>query len=197
MTLVAVAVFNQAISAFATDRGWDQFFISGWSIITDFGWASLVVFAFFSLGGATLALWIEAWFRAKWDNKAELSKVALSCTASLTFTKSESGELAVSLGAQSENVRHYAWYLNNGGTMRNAAVLIFVEFEKEIPLPEVFAHCASKDGEWREIASTNRWMFTDLKGWPEGEVVLQALDSKALGLERRAELMVWRSYGPV
>ena len=196
--VVALAVFQQAISAFATKRGWDQFFISGWKLLSDLGWGSAVAFAFFALGGATLALWVEYWIRDRRDARTKLEEHAVSCTASFTFSKTSDGALAVaSNDERSENVAYWAWYVNNGGTMRNEAVLLFVEFEKRIPLPQVFAHSAAAEEEWREFASTDRFMFVELKGWPAGEVVLQAIDSRKLGLDRRSELMMWRNYAPI
>jgi len=197
VTTVAAVVFQQAISAFATKRGWDQILINGWKLISDLGWGSAVAFAFFALGGATLALWSEYWLRDRQDAKAKLAQSTLSCTASFTFTKSDGGHLAVVLNDHSENVAYWVWYVNNGGTMHNEAVLMFVEFEKEIALPEVFAHSADADAEWRHFASTDRFMFVELKGWPPGEVVLQAIGSKALGLDRGLELQVWRKYAPI
>lgn len=197
VTLVALGVFNQAISALATKRGWDQFFINGWKMITDLGWASAVAFTFFALGGATISLWLEFWFRGMQEAKAKLDRATQSCTARFTLTTTATGELGVSLSDSSENVGYYAWYVNNGGTMHNTGVLIFIEFEREITLPEVFANSAYPDGQWRQFASTNRFMFVELRGWPEGEVVVQAFDSQALGLDRRSELMVWRRYGPI
>ena len=128
--------------------------------------------------------------------KAQLELIALSCTANLTFSKDSTGELNLKLNEHSENVAYYAWYLNNGGTMHNEAAMIFVEFEKEIRAPEVFANSAA-DGQWRQFATTDRFTFVEFKGWPEGEVVLQAFASKALGLDRRSELQVWRPYGPI
>lgn len=197
VTAIAAIVFQQAISAFATQRGWDQIFINGWRLVSDLGWGSAIAFAFFALGGATLALWSEYWLRDRQEVKAKLAQAALSCTASLTFRESDDGELAVLLNDQSDNVAYWAWYVNNGGTRRNQAVLVFVEFEKAIALPEVFAHSAAADGEWREFASTDRFMFVELKGWPPGDVVLHAIDSKALGLDRRSELQAWRKYAPI
>lgn len=123
------------------------------------------------------------------------SRIALSSTATLTFSKDDEGKLAISLADSSENVAYFAWYVNNGGTMRNEAVLIYVEFEKEIPSPQVFAH-SSAVGQWNEVATTDRFTFVELKGWPDGEVVVQSIDSKALGLDRRFELHVWRPYSP-
>lgn len=111
------------------------------------------------------------------------------------FSKSADGELSVSLAESSENVAYYAWYVNNGGTMRNEAVLVFIEFEKQILAPQVLAH-SKLEGQWSEFATTNRFTFVQLKGWPEGEVVVQSVDSKALGLDRRYELQVWRPYSP-
>lgn len=197
VTAVAAVIFQQAISAFATQRGWDQIFINGWKLISDLGWGSATAFAFFALGGATLALWGEYWLRDRQETKAKLAQASLSCTASFMFTKSEDRILGVTLNDQSDNVAYWAWYVNNGGTMHNEAVLLFVEFEKHIALPEVFAHSAAADAEWRQFASTDRFMFVELKGWPAGDVVLQAVDSKALGLDRRSELMVWRKYAPI
>lgn len=195
--LVALAVFNQAISAYATKEGWDQIFISGWRMITNLGWGSLVAFAFFALGGATVALWLEFWFRNWRQTRDEQDNMALSCNASFSFTKSSNGELGMSLNDLSENVGYYAWYVNNGGTMQNEAMFIFVEFEKEIPLPEVFANSATANGEWRQFASTDRFMFVEIKGWPENDVWFQVFDSKALGLDRRSELKVWRKFAPI
>ena len=136
---------------------------------------------FFALGGATLSLWMEFWFRKKNDEK----RIGMICSAIFTFTKSACGELSGSLNPGSENVGYYAWYVNNGGTMHNEAVLVFIEFEKQIPSPEVFANAAIDEGEWREIASTERFMFVDGKGWPNEKIVLQAFDSKALGMDRQ------------
>ncbi|WP_426692749.1 hypothetical protein ACMC5O_001850 [Sphingomonas sediminicola] len=196
MSLVAAALFQQAIGAFATNRGWDQILISGWQEITNLGLQDVVVFAFFTLGGATLALWVEFWLRDRREAKARQEQLALSSTAYLRFSEDNGEPLVVELGEQSENVSYFAWYVNNGGTRRNEATMIFVEFEKEIPAPAVVAH-SGKPGEWREIASTDRFAFVELKGWPDGEVTVQAVDSKALGLDRRHELLVWRSYAPV
>lgn len=197
VTAVAAVIFQQAISAFAAQHGWDQIFINGWKLVSDLGWGGATAFAFFALGGATLALWGEFWLRDRREAKARLAQVSLSCAASFTFTKSDDGHLAVVLNDQSDNVVYWAWYVNNGGTMRNEAVLVFVEFENQIALPEVFAHSAASDAEWRQFVSTDRFMFVELKGWPTGEVVLQAIASKELGLDRRSELMVWRKYAPI
>jgi hypothetical protein len=196
-TAVAAMVFQQAISAFATQRGWDRIFIDGWKVVSDLGWASSVAFTFFALAGATLALWTEYWLRDRQEAKAKLAQSALSCTARFTFTKSADGGLSVALSDQSDNVAYWAWYVNNGGTLRNEAVLMFVEFEREIALPEVFAHSADADGDWQHFASTDRFIFVELKGWPTGEVVLQAIASKALGLDRGLELKVWRKFAPI
>jgi hypothetical protein len=197
VSAVAAVLFQQAISAFAEKRGWDQIFVNGWKLVTDLGWGDAIAFAFFALGGATLALWAEYWLRDRQEAKAKLVQFGLSCTAKLTFTKSDEGHLSVDLNDQSENVAYWAWYVNNGGTMRNEGVLIFVEFEKEIPLPEVFAHSTTPEAQWREFASNDRFTFVELKGWPAGEVVIQAIDSKALGLDRRSELQVWRQCAPI
>lgn len=197
VTLVAGAFFNQAISAFAEKSGWDQFFINGWKMLTDIGWAGAVAFAFFFLGGGTIALWFEFWLRRRHEVNAKSERTALSCTAYVTLTRSATGELGLSLNDNSDNVSHFVWYVNNGGTMHNTGVLVFVEFEKDILLPEVFANSGATDGEWRQFYSTNRFIFVELKGWPDGDVVLQAFDSKALGLDRRSELMVWRRCGPI
>lgn len=195
MSFVALAVFSKAIEEFAADKGWDKFLVSGWKVISRLGLSDAVAFAFFALGGATLALWTEFWFRGRRESREASGKIALSSRADLTFSKGADGELSVSLAESSENVAYFAWYVNNGGTMRNEAVLVFIEFEKVIPAPQVFAH-SSLVGEWSEFATTDRFTFIQLKGWPEGEVVVQSIDSKALGLDRRYELQVWRSYSP-
>ncbi len=195
MSFIALAVFTQAIEEFAAERGWNKVLVSGWAAISQLGLSDLVAFCFVGLGGATLALWIEFWFRRRRDIRDASGLVALSSTANLVFSKGADGELSVSLAENSENVAYFAWYVNNGGTMRNEAVLIFIEFEKVIPAPQVFVH-SSGDGQWSEFATTDRFTFVQLKGWPEGEVVLQSVDSNALGLDRRFELQVWRPYSP-
>jgi len=195
--IIALLVFEQAIGAFLTKRGWDQLFITGWQMITNLGLGDLVAFAFFALGGATLALWTEFWFRDRREAKDRLERVALSCTAKFRFSEDTTGDLSLALDEQSENVAYFAWYLNNGGSMHTTAVMVFVEFKKEIPAPEVFANAEAGDGEWRQFATTDRFTFVELKGWPKGEVVVQAFGSKALGLDRRSELNVWRPYGPM
>lgn len=199
ISVVGLVVFEQAISAFATKRGWDQVLINGWKLISDLGWNDAVAFSFFALGGATIALWTENGLREKRDAKAALERHALSCTALFTFTKSGAGDLKVTLDdASSENVRYWAWYVNNGGTLHNTAVLLFVEFEREILLPELFANAAAAGAQqWRQIASTDRFTFIEFKGWPEGKVAVQAFDSKSVGLDRMSELMVWRDCGPI
>ena len=195
VSLVALALFQQAINAFATQRGWDQFFIDGWKRVTDLGWENAVAFSFFTLGGATLALWIEFWMRDRRAAKTKLSQHTYSCTAHFTFTKSSAGALGVRLNdARSSNVAYWVWYLNNGGTMRNEAVLIFVEFERPVHVPEVFAYSNAPHEEWRQVASTDRFMFVELKGWPDGEIVLQAFALDSLAQDRRSELMIWRKY---
>nr|WP_315380803.1 hypothetical protein [uncultured Sphingomonas sp.] len=196
ISFIALAVFTQAIEEFAAQRGWNKFLVSGWAVITRLGLSDLVAFSFFALGGATLALWTEFWFRGRREAREATDRLALSSRANLVFSKSADGDLSVSLADDSENVGYFAWYVNNGGTMRNEAVLVFIEFEKEVPAPQVFAHSKS-DGQWSEFATTDRFTFVQLKGWPEGEVVVQSVDSKALGLDRRFELQVWRPYSPL
>lgn len=195
MSFIALAVFSKAIEEFAAEKGWDKFLVSGWKIISRLGLSDVVAFAFFALGGATLALWTELWFRGRRESRDDSGRLALSSRANLVFSKSADGDLSVALADTSENVGYFAWYVNNGGTMRNEAVLIFIEFEKEIPAPQVFAH-SNLDGQWSEFATTNRFTFVQLKGWPVGEVVVQSIDSEALGLDRRYELQVWRPYSP-
>lgn len=195
ISFVALAVFSKAIEEFAAEKGWDKSLVSGWKVISRLGLSDAVAFAFFALGGATLALWTEFWFRGRRESREASGKIALSSRADLTFSKGADGQLSVSLADSSENVSYFVWYVNNGGTMRNEAVLVFIEFEKPIPAPQVFAH-SSLAGEWSEIATTDRFAFIQLKGWPEGEVVVQSIDSKALGLDRRYELQVWRPYSP-
>lgn len=195
MSFVALAAFPKAIEEFPADKGWDKFLVSGRKIISRLGLSDAVAFTFFALGGATLALWTEFWFRGRRESREASGKIALSSRADLTFSKGADGELSVSLADSSENAAYLAWYMNNGGTMRNEAVLVFIEFEKVILAPQVFAH-SSLVGEWSEFATTDRFTFIQLKGWPEGQVVVQSIDSKALGLDRRYELQVWRSYSP-
>lgn len=199
ISVIALVVFEQAISAFATKRGWDQLFVNGWRLLTDIGWAGAVAFSFFALAGATLALWLENGLRDRRDEKAKLQKSALFCTAKFLFTQSSDGDLGLVLDDPgSENVAYWAWYLNNGGSRHNEAVLLFVEFEKPISSPEVFANAsAGSRQQWRQFSSTDRFMFVDLKGWPSGEIILQAVNSRSLGLERMSELMVWRESGPI
>jgi len=199
ITVIAVVVFEQAISAFATKQGWDQLFISGWKLLSDLGWDGAVALSFFALGGATLALWVENGLRDRRDAKTKLERHAISCTARFSFTKSSNGDLGVSLESEgSENVAYWAWYANNGGTLHNTAALLFIEFEKEISLPEIFTHSsAAVAQQWRQFVSTDRFIFVEMKGWPAGEVVVQAINSKSLGLDRRSELMVWRDCGRI
>ena len=197
VSVVAVVVFGETISAFLEKKGWDQFFVTGWQMITNLGLADVVAFAFFALGGATLALRTEFWFRDRREAKDRLERVALSCTAKFKFSEDTTGVQSLALDEQSENVAYFAWYLNNGGSMRVTAVMVFVEFEKEISAPEVFANAEAGSGEWRQFATTDRFTIVELKGWPKGEVVVQAFGSKALGLDRRSELNVWRPYGPL
>jgi hypothetical protein len=151
---------------------------------------------FFAFGGATTALWVEFWFRDRRKAQEARARFAISCTAKFTFSESDDGTLSVKLSDSSDNVAYYLWYLNNGGTMRNEAVIVFVEFDRSISAPQVFTHSAGV-GEWKESATTDRFTFVELKGWPKGEVIVQAVDSKSLGLDRRFELGVWRPYSPV
>lgn len=196
--VIAAVVFEQAIGAFAAKQGIDQIFVSAWASVTALGWSGAVAFGFFTLLGATTALWIEYWFRDKRDAAARLDQTATACVAHFSFSRSASGELSVALdSAKSDNVEYWAWYVNNGGTMRTAAVLLFVEFSKTVMLPEIFAHSHAQDDEWRQFTSTDRFMMVDLKGWPASDVIVQAIDSRALGLDRRSEEMIWRKYGPM
>src|SRR5262249_30155933 len=150
-----------------------------------------VAFGFFALGGATVALWVEYWLRDRREAKAKLERQALSCTAAFTFTKSSDGTIDVVFdSAKSENVGYWLWYVNNGGSMHNEGVLLFVEFGKEVSRPEIFAHSLERGQKWLQLASTNRFMFVEMEGWPTGDVVLQAFNSASLGLDRRSELKV-------
>lgn len=197
ISLIALALFNEVIAAFAEERGWNQFFISGWQILNDLGLSDMVAFCFFAFGGATIALWIEFWIREKREAAVKADRSAIHCKADFTFKQSKEGDLDVSLGLRSENVSYWAWIVNNGGTMRNESVMLFVEFERQIEVPEVYAHADDPEGEWQQFASTDRFMFVRLKGWPKNDVSLLAIDSQSLGLDRRSELNAWRKYGPM
>lgn len=117
------ALSTEAIVTFGRTRGWDKFLIDGWKVITDVGLNEAVVFGFFTLGGATVALWAEYKMREQREAKANIERVAIACTASFSFSETLDGGVSVTLDSDSKNVAHWAWYLNNGGTMRNHSFL--------------------------------------------------------------------------
>lgn len=198
VSVVAAVVFEQAISAFATKRGWDQIFVNGWKVVSDVGWGGAVAFLFFALGGATIALWLENSLRDRREEKLQLERHAGHCTARFKFTKTSEGDIDVALDGGSDNVSYWLWYVNNGGSRHNEAVVLFVEFEKEIARPEVFVHATNAGAQqWRLFGSTDRFAFVEVKGWPVDEIIVQAINSQNLGLDRMSELMVWRGGGPL
>lgn len=198
ITVAALAVFEQAITAFVSKRGWDQVLNKGWAALADLGWADAVAFGFFFLGGATVALWTESALRDRREARSRLEQEGKVCTASFTFTRTDDDDIKVAFdGATSDNVAYWVWSLNNGGTRLTTSVILFVEFERPVSSPAVFVGATSAQSQqWREFATTDRFTFVELKGSPSGKITVQAFASKRLGLDRRSELMVWRDCSP-
>lgn len=193
--IIGGTIFRQAIEEFAAKQGWSSVFVAGWRTVTDLGLESVVAFGFFFFGGATVALWSDWWLRKREESKRVKAKFATASIATFNFTKN-GGELNATFNQEkSENVSHWVWYVNNGGTLHCQGVLLCIEFEKPVVDPEIFGHAVKS--KWRELSSNDRSMYVEFEGWPEGEVVVQAIASKALGLDRRQERMIWREPGPV
>ena len=183
------------LEVWASTEGWDRFFPDGWKTMTNLGYGNYLLYgALFVTGGAT-SLWMDYWLRRREEIKRNKENFTVHSAAAFKFLNND-GELIVEFnGDESENVAHWAWYVNNGGTRHNESVLICVEFETPILDPAIYGHAVRS--KWREFSSTNRSAYVEFEGWPEGEIVIVAIASKALGLDRRQEKMIWRNPGPL
>jgi hypothetical protein len=143
-------VFRQNIEVLSESFGTDNLLLEGWRIVRGLGLELVVALGFFFFGGAAIALWIDGRLRKGEESKREKAKFASNSTGRFVFPKKTDSGITLDQ-AKSENVSHWWWYFNDGGTMTIKGVLIGAQFERKVSKPEIFCSIADTNLKWREF----------------------------------------------